>query len=413
VTPPAYRVRAVRCDHLASDDEVYRSLRRATAPLDAAWDRLKHAKRITIKFNQCGEPGKQVCLAGQFQELVSEKVARAVLRLLREETTANIACIDTVFGAEDTGTLERYMTLLKVLREYDVPVLNGNVPPFRVCRVPGGGAIFRQYLLHSSVVETDAFVSVSKMKSHRYTGVTMCLKNLFGLLPMEPYGRNRSYFHHFIRLPNVLVDLGQIASPSLNIVDALVAQTGAEWGGEGLICNTLIAGDQVTATDVCGALLMGHDPRSDWPEEPFGSDRNALLIGEETRFGTAQLTDIDFRSEVTPPIGHFYRNEGMPLPRQIRIRRSMCQQALWYRDHREDFSQYTHEYVLLQDSQVIWHSTCSTLGQARRTLAGSKQDSGVLFKYADPDEAEGEHFEVYERTLEALDGLEQKEDAGT
>ena len=36
VPAPAYKVRAVHCDHTADDEAVYQALRRATAPLDAA-----------------------------------------------------------------------------------------------------------------------------------------------------------------------------------------------------------------------------------------------------------------------------------------------------------------------------------------------------------------------------------------
>ena len=49
---PTYTVRAVHCDHTADDEAVYQALRRATAPLDAAWARLGRAKTIAIKFNQ-------------------------------------------------------------------------------------------------------------------------------------------------------------------------------------------------------------------------------------------------------------------------------------------------------------------------------------------------------------------------
>jgi len=60
-----YRVRAVHCDHGSEDDAVYEALKRATAPLDQAWARLKPAKSIAIKFNQdfdpelCGHDGVQ------------------------------------------------------------------------------------------------------------------------------------------------------------------------------------------------------------------------------------------------------------------------------------------------------------------------------------------------------------------
>jgi uncharacterized protein (DUF362 family) len=101
-------------------------------------------------------------------------------------------------------------------------------------------------------------------------GITLCLKNLFGLPPIPPHGRVRTYYHHPIRLSYVLPDLGLITQPCLNIIDALTGQSGREWAGEGRIGDTLIAGDHVIATDTCGASLMGHGKAA------LGSRRSAL-----------------------------------------------------------------------------------------------------------------------------------------
>ena len=47
-----YSVRAVRCDYLSDDEEVFQALSRATTPLKDTWERLSKAKRIGIKINQ-------------------------------------------------------------------------------------------------------------------------------------------------------------------------------------------------------------------------------------------------------------------------------------------------------------------------------------------------------------------------
>jgi len=241
------------------------------------------------------------------------------------------------------------------------------------------------------------------MKSHVTMGVTMALKNLFGLTPTEPYGRARQYFHHFIRLPYVLVDLGRITPPALSIVDALVAQSEREWNGEGRVADTLVAGEHVIATDACGTHLMGHDPLGDWPYQPFVRDRNALRIAHECGFGTADLGAIDFQSEVPAPVAAFHTLETDPYETVLAGRRSTCEQALHYRDHQRAFiDRYAGEYILLQDGEVRWHSPESVLGQSRRDLAGGNPLSAMWFKYVDPEEAEGEHFEVYERELAML-----------
>lgn len=400
-----YHVRAVYCDHRASDEEVYQALKRATMPLKEAWDKLRQAGRITVKFNQAWEPGKAPVFEGQLRELVDYKVARATLRLLRENTKAEIVCTEIATMARPGSGVEweETMTLMPVLREFEVPVFDGNRPPHKICQVPGGGLMFKQYLLPAAAVETDAFVSVQKMKNHAFMGVTLCLKNLFGLPPQEPYGRGRQYFHHIIRLPYVLADLGRIVQPTLNIIDGLVGQARREWGGEGRICNTLVAGDHVIATDACGTYLMGHDPAGDWPNPPFRRDRNALLVAAESGFGTVNLEEIDFESEVQAPVAEFDSAETDPSEMVVAWRRSTCEQALYYRDNWKKFvERYAGEYILLQDGEVKWHSKSSELGWSRRELAGVRRDSALWLKLVDPEEAEGEHYEVYERTLAQL-----------
>lgn len=397
-------VRAVHCDHRADDEAVYQALRRATDPLERAWDRLGRARRIAIKFNQDKASEAVVYFAGQRQQLVSDSVMRATLRLLRERTRAELVCVDVSFYVTYNGqTLANTNNVAPLLREFEVEYLDGTKPPYQISATPGGGQMFGSYTLMQGLLEADELVSVATIKNHAFMGVTGCLKNLFGLMPTEPYGRPRTYYHHLVRMPYMLADIGRTLDPALNIVDALVGQAGMEWSkGEGLgrIVDALIAGDQVIATDACMMHVMGHDPQADWGTQPFHRDRNPLLVAAEGGFGTVDLNAIDFQSEVAPqPEGTFYAVMTDSAATNNTWRRTMCEQALFYLDQRRAMERYAGEYILLQDQQVRWHSPEGTIKASRRELAGGNPDHAMWFKYVDPDEAEGEHYEVYERAL--------------
>lgn len=407
---PEYQVRAVQCDYHADDETVYQSLKRATDPLGNAWAKLKKAKRIAIKFNQDKMLKALVTFENHRQQLVSDSVVRAVLRLLRENTAAEIYCIDVSFyqvysGAEKDSTTQ----IGHILREFDVEYVNGNVGDIHMAPVPGGGLMFDQYPLHERAVHADAMISVQKLKNHSFMGVTLCLKNLFGLMPTQPLGRPRFYYHHLVRMPYMLADLGRIYNPTLNIIDGLVTQAGEEWGrgDERRICNTLIAGDQVVATDAVGAHLMGHDPKSDWLTEPFHRDRNALLCAAERGFGTVNLNEIDWKSEVQAPVGHFFAKITDSREIVQSWRRTTAEQAMQYIDHQKELiGKYAGEYVLMQMGEVKWHDKSGVLDRSRRILSGDHPEQAMWLKYVDPDEIEGEHYDVYERTLKQIKTLE-------
>lgn len=262
--------------------------------------------------------------------------------------------------------------------------------------------MFSEYQLSSVIGESDAFVSIAKMKNHYFMGTTLCLKNLFGLPPIPPHGRVRTYYHHVIRLSYVLPDLGRITNPCLNIIDALTGQSGCEWGGDGRICDALIAGDHVIATDACGAYLMGHDPTLDWPIPPYRRDRSPIKVAADHGFGTANLDEIDFETDLTPPLAEFNSYEGDPSEMIANLRRSACEQGLFYQDQRDRLmDRYAGQFIYVQDREVIWHGTDPAQAAAVHELSGQKKDHAVWLKLVDPEEREGERYRVYEQILAA------------
>jgi|TARA_B110000263_G_C15274198_1_gene495054 uncharacterized protein (DUF362 family) len=413
MTMSDYKVRAAHCDYRAEEDQIYEALKRATDPLTETWDRLAKAKRIGIKFNHDQLIKQWIRYEGQLQQLVSEKLARAFLRLMRERTDAELVSPDVSFYKMYDGTdPEETGTLIPIFREFGVEFIDGTLPPYKTYPVPGGGQMFSQYLLPQRAMEVDEFISVGKMKNHGFMGITLSLKNLFGLMPGEPEGNTRTYYHHLVRMPYMLADMGRLFNPALCIVDGLVGQAGMEWGngddkGPGRVANTLVAGNHTIATDACTAHLMGHDPQSDWLTPPFHRDRNSLLVAAEAGFGTVDLNEIDFESEVTRPLNEFFSHITDSQELVLSWRRTTCEQALYYRDNRQKLlDEYAGEYILLQEGEVRWHDKVSDLQESRRVLAGDKPEQAMWLKYVDPEEAEGEHFEVYEKALAKIEAAD-------
>jgi uncharacterized protein (DUF362 family) len=400
-----FAVRAVACDHRASDDEVYRQLKRATDPLSRSWRRLANAQVIAIKFNQ--DFGVAHMFEGQRRELVCDSVARAVLRLLKQRTGAQLICVDASYYRIYMGTTPSETTqIAHLLDEYGVRYVDCSQTPLVECEVPNGNGLFGSYQFHEELVQADEIVSVAKMKNHNFMGVTGCLKNLFGLMPAEPFARPRPYYHHLVRMPYMLSDIGRILDPALNIVDGLVGQAGREWSKDssaGRVVGTLIAGDHAVATDSCMAYLMGHDPDADWLTDPFIRDRNSLKVCREVGFGTNMMENMDHQLEVTPQEkGVFFCDAADPRRMIIDWRRSMAEQALHYRDNRKKYHAFNGEYVLLQKGEVVWHSPEGTIDVSRRVLAGALKNESLYFKYVDPEERERERFCVYERALDHI-----------
>jgi uncharacterized protein (DUF362 family) len=399
-TAKDYKVRAAHCSHQATADEIYQRLKEITAPLDRSWEKIEKAQKIVVKANMQMRTDNVQRIGGRRQELVDEEVLMASLRLLKERSDAQIMMLDTSTAAPGQRPGDDY-NMRPLIEELGIGYVEAGDPPFVNYKVPGGGIMFSQYQLSAVIQEADAFVSLAKMKNHGFMGITLCLKNLFGLPPILPSGRVRTYFHHTVRLSHVLPDLGLITQPCLNIIDGLTGQARCEWGGEGRIADTLIAGDHVIATDACGSYLMGTDPRLDWPTPPFRRDRSPVAVAAEHGFGTTNLDEIDFVADgCQSPVAEFDSQQAEPADYIAQLRRTASEQALFYRDNRDGLlDKHAGQYIFLQDGEVVWNGDKAQDAGAVQSIAADKRDQALWLKLADPEEVEGEHMGVYERVL--------------
>ena len=120
--------------------------------------------------------------------------------------------------------------------------------------IPGGTALKK--IVVPRIVAESGVVSAAKMKTHTETGVTLGMKNLFGLLPDKFKGK-----YHMKGMHKVVADITTAINPHLTVVDGFVAMEGrGPVGGSPVQMETIVAGRDVVAVDATAARLMGFDP---------------------------------------------------------------------------------------------------------------------------------------------------------
>jgi uncharacterized protein (DUF362 family) len=118
-----------------------------------------------------------------------------------------------------------------------------------------------RFYLARPVAEADVLVSLPKMKTHHWMGVTLCLKNLFGTLPGIYYGWPKNLLH-FRGIENSIVDLARTVRVHYNVIDGVVGMEGdGPIMGRAKTVGTLVLSPFPLAADATAARLMGFDPR--------------------------------------------------------------------------------------------------------------------------------------------------------
>jgi uncharacterized protein (DUF362 family) len=106
------------------------------------------------------------------------------------------------------------------------------------------------------LVIESAVISAAKLKTHVDTGVTLGMKNMFGLLPDKFKGK-----YHLKGISKVVVDINTVLRPALTVIDGFVGMEGqGPIDGTPVQMNLIIAGTDPVATDATACRVMGINP---------------------------------------------------------------------------------------------------------------------------------------------------------
>ena len=114
--------------------------------------------------------------------------------------------------------------------------------------------------LPRTVVEADFLVSMPKIKAHHWAGVTLSMKNMFGIVPGARYGWPKNILH-WKGIQQSILDLCATVPVQFVIADGIIAMEGnGPLNGTPRSLRKIVLGDDPVATDATCARLMGFEP---------------------------------------------------------------------------------------------------------------------------------------------------------
>jgi uncharacterized protein (DUF362 family) len=128
--------------------------------------------------------------------------------------------------------------------------------------------------LPRTVLESDFVVSMPKIKTHHWAGVTLSMKNMFGVVPGTKYGWPKNLLH-WKGIHRSILDICATVPMHFVIADGVVAMegNGPLHGTHRNLGKMVLADDPVAADFIC-ARLMDLDPHRVWH-----LDRAAHFLG--------------------------------------------------------------------------------------------------------------------------------------
>jgi uncharacterized protein (DUF362 family) len=98
------------------------------------------------------------------------------------------------------------------------------------------------------------------MKTHHLAGVTLSMKNFFGIMPGIIYGWPKNVLH-WAGIHESILDINATVKPQLAIIDGIVGMQGdGPIMGTPVRSNVLVMGRNLPAVDATCARIMGINP---------------------------------------------------------------------------------------------------------------------------------------------------------
>jgi uncharacterized protein (DUF362 family) len=297
--------------------------------------KLVAGKTVAVKVNLTGNP-RQPALgmpAGRTYQ-THPNVVLATAHVLDRAGAKRIRFLESTYQRgpaeayfQGAGWDLRALSAVKAKVEYEDTRNMGQGKRYHEVKVPWGGNLFPAYHLNHSYVDCDVFVSLAKLKNHATAGVTLSMKNNFGITPIALYGHHQAneqntsnretIFHKGIerpadglpqelhptsprqpsyRVPRQAVDDVGIRPIDLAIIDGIETVSGGEgpWIRD-LVARTpqlLLAGRNPVCTDTVATTVMGYDSMAAAATGPFPGD-NHLAIAAAVGLGTNNPKEIE------------------------------------------------------------------------------------------------------------------------
>ncbi|MBE5970939.1 MAG: DUF362 domain-containing protein [Lachnoclostridium sp.] len=215
-------------------------------------------ERLFVKPNLVSVYHKSGMKDSDYPESTDPRVFDAVISYLKK-IQKNIVITESSGKPMPTRTSFKVAGYDRIARYHKTGLVALETEPVVRYLLPKAEVMKEVYIpeIYKDILDGKAcYISVPKLKTNIYTGVTLGFKNAMGAIPFALRERNHSYY-----INKKLADLLYLFKPDLTIIDGII-------GGEGntpapvdpVNTHVIISGTDPVGTDRVATQIMGIDP---------------------------------------------------------------------------------------------------------------------------------------------------------
>jgi uncharacterized protein (DUF362 family) len=210
-------------------------------------------KRVVLKPNLVEfEPGSVIN--------TNPVVVHATLEAFRAMGASDVRIAEGPGHRRNTLDLADAAGYFETIRNFEDLFTDLNLDEVFRVHVARPSSRLQSLYLPQTVLSCDLLVSLPKMKTHHWTGATLGMKNLFGLVPGGVYGWPKNVLH-WAGIHESIADIHSMIPRRFTLVDGIIGMEGnGPIQGKPKHSGVLVAGCDMPAVDATCCRVMGIDP---------------------------------------------------------------------------------------------------------------------------------------------------------
>lgn len=254
-------------------------------PLREAW---RDANMPNLKGLRLVLKPNLVDFISGFPTFTHPRVTQAMIQLAREQGASSIVVADGPTFRRDPQAVLNATGYTEMLAREKVEFIDLNYDDLGTFPLRGGYTKLTTMFVARTVLDSDLFISMPKLKTHHWTNMSASVKNLFGIVPGIKYGWPKNTLH----IQGISAFLAELADSlptrGCAVVDGIVGMQGdGPLYGTPVTSGTLIVGSDLVAVDATCARVMSFDPAqidylafANWAGIGFIAPEKIDLVGE-------------------------------------------------------------------------------------------------------------------------------------
>jgi uncharacterized protein (DUF362 family)/NAD-dependent dihydropyrimidine dehydrogenase PreA subunit len=282
-----YEVSIVKCD--AYDDEKVRNAVEASlAPLGGLENVIKEDDRVLIKLNLLSSKPPEAAVT------THPAIVKSVVTMVQDLGVTPLVG-DSPGGGSSAASYKSLLEKTGIQKVIDETGCQSVRFDEATVEVFSDKALkFKKLTLAKTITDVDVIIGLPKLKTHGLTYYTGAIKLLYGYMP----GMFKTEYHlhtagNVNLFSELLLDLHETYTPTINIMDAIVGMDGAgPSNGNPRSIGLVMASKSSTALDYVAVTIAGFAPM----EVP------TVKLAHERGIGPDSLTDITVYGEEVEPL---------------------------------------------------------------------------------------------------------------